>query len=163
MVARMHAAEGASDSEEIVRLVVVVDGIIRSSFHRLHPILEEDGITMGQFQTLHVVSRLEGASVGEVARHLGVSAPAVCASVDELEERGLVRRRRSEQDARTVELSVTSRGRKVEARAWRKVAHVMSETVRGLPKADVVIAVGVFEEIVRRFEAEAVAHATASP
>ncbi len=107
---------------------------------------------MSQFLTLHVVLNLKVASVGDVARRLGVSAPAVSVSVDPLEAAGLVCRRRSTQDARTVALVATPRGRKVEARIWARTAQVMAGTVQGLSDADLATAVNVFEQIARRLE-----------
>ena len=105
---------------------------------------------MGQFWAIHTVSSLQGASVSTVARHLGVSAPTVCANIDQLEDAGLVRRHRSERDRRAVELSLTPRGRKVEARVWSEVAGVMAEAARGLPAADVAASVRVFTAVTRR-------------
>jgi MarR family transcriptional regulator for hemolysin len=79
-----------------------------------------------------------------------VSAPTVCANIDQLEDAGLVRRHRSERDRRAVELSLTPRGRKVEARVWSEIATVMAEAAHGLSEADVAASVRVFTAVTHR-------------
>jgi DNA-binding MarR family transcriptional regulator len=163
MVARTRAAEAEPGPEDVVRLVGVFHDVVRASFHRLRPILEAYGITLGQFLTLHIVSTLGVASVGSVARRQGVSAPAVCVSIDQLERAGLVRRQRSRRDARSVELSTTPRGHRVEARVWSEARRQMTDIVRGLPEADLATAMNVLEQIARRLEPEYDAHPLERP
>jgi DNA-binding MarR family transcriptional regulator len=145
-------------SDVVVRLVDIFHDVVRSSLHRLQPIVLEHGITVGQFLALHVVSSMAVASMSDVADRLGVSAPAVSVTVDQLEEAGLVRRRRAERDARRVELVVTARGRALETRVWGRVRREMAGAVRGLPPSDLATAVRVFEEIARRAGPGPVAH-----
>ena len=158
MVAMAPIVERSSEANDVVQLVDLVHNLLRATLHHLHPTLAKEGITMGQFWAIHLVSSLEAASVSSVARHLGVSAPTVCANIDQLEAAGLVRRHRSERDRRAVELSLTPRGRKVEARVWGEVARVMSEAARGLPGADLAAAVRVFRAVERRLEPHGSAH-----
>jgi len=134
-------------------LVTTVHEVMRSVLRSVHPTLDAEGISMGQFWALHLVSSLRSTSVSAVARHLYVSAPTVCANIDQLEAAGLVTRRRSERDRRAVELTMTPRGRKVEARVWAQVGKVMAEVAGELPPEDVATAARVFRELNRRFEA----------
>lgn len=134
------------------QLVTGVHEAMRSVLHRMHPTLESEGISMGQFWALHLVSSLNSASLSAVARHLAVSAPTVCASVDQLEASGLVTRHRSERDRRAVEILLTAKGRKVEARVWSEIGRTMSDAARGLPREDVATAVRVFHELNRRLD-----------
>jgi len=158
MVAAVSVLERRSDPHAIVRLIDLVHEVLKSSLRQLHPTLAKEGITMGQFWAIHTVSSLEAASVSSVARYLGVSAPTVCSNIDQLEAAGLVRRDRSERDRRSVELSLTARGRKVESRVWSEVARVMREAGRGLPEADLSASVRVFEQVARRLESGAGPH-----
>ncbi|MGD0249460.1 MAG: MarR family winged helix-turn-helix transcriptional regulator [Thermoplasmata archaeon] len=152
MVVTTPPVERAAESNDVVQLVDLVHGVVRSSLHHVHPTLAKEGITMGQFWAIHTVSSLEAASLSTVARYLGVSAPTVCANLDQLEAAGLLRRHRSQRDRRAVELSLTPRGRKVEARVWEEITRVMSKAARGSPPADVAAAVRVFRELGRRLE-----------
>jgi DNA-binding MarR family transcriptional regulator len=138
-----------SDGEQ---LVTSVHEVMRLVLHRLHPVLEDEGISMGQFWSLHLVSALPDASVTDIARHLSVSCPTVSASVDQLEESGLIARRRSTHDRRSVELSLTPKGRRVEARVWAALGGTMAEAAGDLPRADVAVAVRVFQGLSRRLE-----------
>ncbi|HTP54486.1 MAG TPA: MarR family transcriptional regulator [Thermoplasmata archaeon] len=143
-------------------MVDLVHEVMRSSLHRLHPTLAQEGVTMGQFWALHLVSSLEAASVSSVARGLGVSPPTACANVDQLEAAGLVTRERSARDRRAVVLSLTPRGRKVEARVWGQIGRLMSNAARELPPADIATTVRVFRAIQRRLASDATARAGAA-
>jgi MarR family transcriptional regulator, organic hydroperoxide resistance regulator len=152
----MVATAALAPRDEVPRgpeqLVASVHEVMRSVLHRVHPALEAEGISMGQFWALHLVSSLRSASVSTVARHLSVSAPTVCANVDQLEASGLVTRHRSERDHRAVDLSLTPKGRKVESRVWARIGRVMAEAAEDLPPHDVATAVRVFQELSRRLE-----------
>jgi DNA-binding MarR family transcriptional regulator len=154
MISPAPKIETRADSADVPQLIDLVHEVLQGSLRQLHPTLAKEGITMGQFWAIRTVSSLETASLSTVARYLGVSPPAVCASIDELVAAGLVHRQRSERDRRAVELSLTPRGRKVETRVWREIARVMSDAGRGLDAEDVAAAVRVFREVARRLESD---------
>ncbi len=147
MVPSAAILEPAPGSKPILALVDIVHDLFRATLLRVHPALAEEEITMGQFWALHTISTLEAVSLGTVARYLGVSPPTACANIDMLETAGLVRRARSEKDRRTVELSLTPRGRRVEARIWHEIALMMSGAAVKIPERDLLAAVHVFREI----------------
>ncbi len=108
---------------------------------------------MGQFWGLHVVSRFGPTSVRSVADHLLVSAPTACTNLDALVRAGLLERRRSEADRRVVEVALTPRGRRAEARVGRAIARMMDEGTRRIPRHDLEVAGRVFRSLVDRLEA----------
>lgn len=134
------------------QLVDSMHGAMRSVLRRLHPALEAEGITMGQFWALHLISSLGSASVSVVARHLSVSAPTICGKVDQMEAAGLIARHRSERDRRAVELSLTAKGRRTEARIWARLGRMIGEAAEELRPADVATAVRVFRELNARLD-----------
>ncbi len=144
------AASRLDDPREVDDLVVSVHETMRAVLHRLQPALDAEGVSMGQFWALHLVSSLRSASMNTVARHLSLSAPTVCASIDQLEASGLVTRRRSSRDRRAVELDLTARGRRVEARIWGQIGRLMSQAAEDLPADDVAAALRVFRELHHR-------------
>jgi len=158
MISPSAKVEVRPESTEVPQLIDLVHQVLQGSLRRLHPALAKEGITMGQFWAIHTVSSLESASLSTVARYLGVSSPTVCASVDQLEAAGLVRRQRSERDRRAVELSLTPRGRKVETRVWHEIARVAYEAGRDIDAQDAAAAVRVFREVARRIESVAPTH-----
>ena len=140
------------------QLVNNVHELMRSVVHHLQPTLESEGISTGQFWAMHVVSSLQSASVSTVARHLALSAPTVCVNVDQLEAAGLVHRHRSERDHRAVDLSLTAKGRRVEARIWSRIGALMAEAAAGLPPEDITTAIRVFQEVNRRLDPTPISH-----
>lgn len=62
----------------------------------------------------HVIDGM--SSPDELARHLGKSASTLTETVDQLEKRGLVERRRRDDDRRRIDLVVTDRGRETYSR-----------------------------------------------
>jgi len=133
-------------------LVTSVHDVTKSVLRRVHPSLDAEGITMGQFWALHLVSAFRSTSLSAVARHLSVSAPTVCGNIDQLVSAGLVERRRSDRDRRAVELTLTPRGRKVEARIWARMGEVMAQAIADLPPKDVATTARVFRELQQWFE-----------
>jgi DNA-binding MarR family transcriptional regulator len=128
-------------------LVDSVHRTMKSIFYRMTPVLDAEGISMGQFWTLHAVSSFDAAPLGAIARGLGVSSPTLCATVDELESTGFVARKRSEKDRRVVEVSLTAKGRRAEARIWAQVGGLMARASRDVPPKDLETTIRVFRTI----------------
>jgi DNA-binding MarR family transcriptional regulator len=138
-------------------LVDSVHLVMKSMFRSASPALQAEKISMAQFWALHMISSIDAAPLSTVARGLGVSLPTLCAKVDELEAAGLVARQRSRTDRRVVEVSLTPKGRRAEARVWSSFGQQMNSAVDGLPRADVTTAIRVFQSIHRRLESGALA------
>jgi DNA-binding MarR family transcriptional regulator len=69
------------------------------------------GFTRPQAGLLRLISREPGQSQQAVARVLGTPPSRLVALVDDLEQRGLVERRRNPEDRRNYELHLTAAGR----------------------------------------------------
>jgi len=79
-------------------------------------------------QTLVLVDGNPGCGLGEVARDLNVAMTTMSSAVDRLVKKGLVERRRPQDDRRAVELTATAKGRGVVAdqkAAYRKACRAM--------------------------------------
>ena len=72
-----------------------------------------------QASVLDHLDDVEGTSLLELARHMGVTASTMSLMVDRLERGGYVRRNRSKQDGRCVDLRLTAAG--VRIRRQQKV------------------------------------------
>ena len=91
------------------------------TFHRamaevVHPMFDDVGLTNGQFFLLFFIEKMPRPTVGSIADQLGVRMSTVTHLLNDVEERGLVRRERSSEDRRVVRLVVTARGSKLLAR-----------------------------------------------
>jgi DNA-binding MarR family transcriptional regulator len=70
-------------------------------------------VSMAQLHVLATLHEQGGMTVGALAEALSISAPSASAVVDRLVERDMVRRERSEDDRRTVRLSLSDCGRRL--------------------------------------------------
>jgi len=153
MVSASSELHRESKSQDAAELAASVHQTILLLLRHIQPAVQAEGISKGQFWALHVLTSLPTASVSAVAKHLAVTAPAVCVTVDQLEAAGLVTRQRSIKDHRTVEVSLTPKGRRVEARVWTRIGRRIAEVAGDLQPEEVETTVRVFQELNRRLEA----------
>ncbi len=83
-------------------------GVIFADFN--HTLAKLD-LRPGQFAVLVIIDQNPGTSQSSVSAALGIQKANFVATIADLEKRGLVRRRKSETDARTYSLGLTPRGR----------------------------------------------------
>lgn len=102
-----------------------------ANFNRFH----RAGLSATQFMTLNVVSK-EGLTLTELARRLNLSPASLKKTVDSLEERGLVSRRRSVEDARKVDILNTLEGTRLQNTASGEFHRFMAELFRAMPQAE---------------------------
>src|SRR5262245_7144751 len=98
----------------IVFLLSKLGFVARRGFHNA---LAAVALEPRQFGVLNLVAASEGLSQRALTDPLGIPASRVVAIVDELEERGLVERRRNPDDRRAHALYLTAKGRKTLDRA----------------------------------------------
>jgi len=70
---------------------------------------------------LHHRQSTNSTCVNEMAKQLHVKAPSITTAVDELVEKGYVRRVQSKEDRRVVEMELTTKGEAIMKRAHEKV------------------------------------------
>ncbi len=93
--------------------------------------LAELRLRPGHFAVLTLISQNPGASQTSISVALGVQKANFVQTIAELERRGLVARRRSVSDARTYEVELTARGRRILTRAAElQSAHEARVTAR---------------------------------
>ncbi len=98
-------------SHRVTRAVVVaLRRIVRAIDVRSRYLVTRYGVTGPQLMVLKELSSLGPVSVGELTRAVHLSQPTVTGILDRLERRGLIERRRSEQDKRRVHVGLTPRG-----------------------------------------------------
>lgn len=87
----------------------------------IEPIFAEEGITGTQWSSLATILLTDATTCVALAREMGYDKGAMTRVVDQLEERGLVRRSRDETDRRHINLSLTEEGRTIALRCKQKV------------------------------------------
>lgn len=73
-------------------------------------------VPQGQLDTMDVIARLGSCTMVELSAALRIDASTATRAVDRLAETDLVRRQRSQSDARTVLVELTKKGRDLERR-----------------------------------------------
>jgi DNA-binding MarR family transcriptional regulator len=90
-------------------------------------------LSVPQFRSLLFIRSHSGSPLGEVAEHLGLTAPSTSKLVDGLERRALVERRDSSTDRRKVTLAITPEGDELLDRAARATRKSISAAMAALP------------------------------
>lgn len=94
--------------------------------------LEELGLSGRDYTTLAVLADDQPGSQLELARCLGKAPAGLVATVDGLQDRGLVRRERDPRDRRRSVVTLTPAGRRMLARADRLAERVEAEVLADL-------------------------------
>lgn len=102
--------EVLSDYDDVL---VALRRIIRATDLHSKRLSKTTGLTGPQLLILQSIRRSGPIAIGAVARNVNLSQATVTTILDRLEKRGLVRRVRSEQDKRRVNVSLTADGRRV--------------------------------------------------
>lgn len=98
-------------------------------------VLDEFELTPARWRLLMALviqATPEGATIGELAGHLQIKEPTVTATVDRLEQEGLVARTRSTEDRRVVRVRITDHGATTVTTLLPKVAARLSGFVAAL-------------------------------
>ncbi len=141
------AGASASTAEVAARLGPVVVRLSR----RLRPASGE--LSAGHFSTLATLHRHGPQRPSDLARIERLGPPAVARVVSALDERGLVRRRPSPDDARSILVEITPDGASLLEAARRDQARVIRELLADLDEDELALvsaALGPLERIVLR-------------
>jgi DNA-binding MarR family transcriptional regulator len=110
---REERPELDSSGMSVVLRVLNFSGILSE---RLKGILEPAGLLPFEYDVLSALRRSEvsgGMTPTELCRSAQLTSGAMTHRLDRLEERGLVRRKADKQDRRSVQVSLTVRGKKI--------------------------------------------------
>ncbi len=99
-----------------------------ANFNRFH----RAGLSATQFMTLNVVPN-GGLTLTELARRLNLSPASLNKTVDSLEDRGLILRRKSATDARKVDIVSTAKGKRLQNQASAEFHRFMASLFEAMP------------------------------
>jgi DNA-binding MarR family transcriptional regulator len=114
-------------------------GSIRRARGRAVQVAEKEGLSLAQFQLLYAFVEGGGAdqlAVGVLAERAGIAQPTATRILDALERDGIVERRASEEDRRSVIVSLTAAGRRLLNRKRKLVEAKRTEVFESLDTAD---------------------------
>ncbi len=116
-----------------------------NQFHRA-------GLSATQFMVINVIPS-EGITLSELARRLNLSPATLSQTVDSLQDRGFVLRKRSKQDARRFNIFATSEGQKMQNAASGTFHNTMADLFARMNAKDRSALVNGLEQLVQISEA----------
>jgi MarR family transcriptional regulator for hemolysin len=104
----------------------------RASHTRIADALESIGLTPALFGLLNVLGAREGAIQQEIGLAMGIDRSTMVVLIDDLEAKGLARRRPRPADRRAREVAITQKGRKRLEQGRQMATQVEDEVLQGL-------------------------------
>jgi DNA-binding MarR family transcriptional regulator len=98
--------------------------------------LVEHDLTHAQWVPLYKLYRGECTTMAGLSRELQIDPATMTRALDRLETKGLVRRVRSEQDRRVVQLELTNEGRRLAPQVPAVLSAVLNAHLAGFSKAE---------------------------
>jgi MarR family transcriptional regulator, transcriptional regulator for hemolysin len=108
----------------------------RASHTRIAEALESIGLTPALFGLLNVLGAREGAIQQEIGLAMGIDRSTMVVLIDELEAKGLAKRRPSPKDRRAREVAITPKGRQLLEQGRQMATQVEDEVLQGLTAAE---------------------------
>lgn len=100
-----------------------------------------------EYTILTLVCENPGVSPAKLAQALAVTAPNITMWIDKLEQRGLVKREKSETDGRAQQLRVTPKGQQLAAKATARLLEGEREAFAGLTNAEGLILIELLHKV----------------
>ena len=110
--------------------------------------LAQHDVTFSQYQHLRQLWKDDGLAQVELSRRIGIETASSTAVIDQLERRGLIRRRRDAKDRRRIIVTLTAAGRKLEQPLDDCARAVNRRARAGLSKAEVTVLFDTVERII---------------
>ncbi|MBN2320729.1 MAG: MarR family transcriptional regulator [Acidobacteria bacterium] len=101
-------------------------GIAETWNEKTNSWLRENHITLTQFKAIILLSEKENQTLSQLSNGLSRTRCTMTGLVDRLEDKGLVRRKRSSKDRRLVYVSLTDKGRELAVELMDKVVPEIS-------------------------------------
>ncbi|TYB58588.1 MarR family transcriptional regulator [Nonomuraea sp. PA05] len=123
--------------ERVEAIVTRMQSLVKHLSHTKEAALSEVGMQDYEFETLHrLVARGGSATPSELAADLLLSPAGMTGRLDTLERAGLVRRVRSAEDRRRVDVELSAKGKELWTEAMTVRAEVEAAMVSALAPAE---------------------------
>ena len=131
------------------RMIALLPQMLRGFARRESNYLSRGKITIPQLGVLEYLSTRRERPMNELARHLGVTRPAVTGMVDRLIAQGLVNRQGDLSDRRVVRINLTPKGKRVLDNIWSQKRRMIQEVFGQLSPADRTQYLATLEQVVK--------------
>ncbi|MGI5282668.1 MarR family winged helix-turn-helix transcriptional regulator [Nonomuraea polychroma] len=140
--------------EQVEAIVTRIQVLVKHLAHTKEAALREVGMQDFEFETLHrLVARGGSATPSELATDLLLSPAGMTGRLDTLERSDLVRRVRSTEDRRRVDVELTPKGHDLWMDAMTIRAEVEANMVSALTPADQAVLDGLLKKLLVKTEA----------
>lgn len=95
----------------VASALIAIRRIVRAAEFAARDLARTAGLTASQMVVLQIIARQGEPSAGAVAEQASLSQATVTALLDKLEQKGLITRRRDQEDRRRVAVALTPAGR----------------------------------------------------
>jgi DNA-binding MarR family transcriptional regulator len=148
----MREREGASWVDRSESLGYQVNFLARLLATLLQREIEIHGVVPGQFAQLLALYDADGQTPTELCRAVGVEPGTMTKTLQRMERDGLIERRRSPSDGRSVTVHLTERARQLEPVLKEAAARVNAQVTRSLSDRQVLTFMRTLTEIVGEAE-----------
>ncbi len=121
------ASEDTSSANGFEKIVNAATSIAETWNEKTNSWLREKQITFVQFKAIILLNEKENQTLSQLSDGLSRTRCTITGLVDRLEDKGLVRRKRSRKDRRLVYVSLTDKGRELAAELREKVVPEISK------------------------------------
>jgi DNA-binding MarR family transcriptional regulator len=129
----LYNAETWTMDESLGYLLHLVKGRLMAA---MDTELEPLDITWAQWGTLLHIANGRGKTATELSRNLSADTGSMTRMLDRLEQKGLIRRERSSEDRRIVELSLTETGKQLYPQLPPIAVKVLNQHLRGFSRGE---------------------------
>ena len=134
--------------------------LVRRAYKLLLPRAEalfaQGDLSFSHWIALKMIDDGVSSTSAEIARSLCHNTGATTRMIDQLEERGLVRRSRSSTDRRQIDLEITGAGKAAIGAAQPRMADLWNHLLQDFDRKEVTTLVALLTRLVDRFEADLV-------
>lgn len=113
--------------------------------------IQELGLTGSQFDVIATLGDLSGMTCKELGEKTLITKGTLTPVLDRLEAKGLVARRKGEQDARQTYISLTPEGQQVYEATFLKHVDYMNQFFKQMPDADQTQLIALLQKLKRLF------------
>jgi DNA-binding MarR family transcriptional regulator len=144
----LYTSDDYRPEESVGRLI----GLVRAQLMAaLDDELADLGLTGAQLPVLHWICQSQEATAATLCRSIGSDTGSMTRMVDRLEEKGFVRRVRSQADRRVVHLELTAAGKALRPMITPRVVKVLNRHLSGFSREEL----EVLKNLLRRILANA--------
>jgi len=127
---------GTKDEVRALNAYVKLMRASESVSARIHGYLAEAGLTVSQFGVMEALYHLGPLSQGELAKKILKSSGNITMVIDNLENRGLVKRERNQEDRRFYAVQLTAEGRRLIGSIFPRHAAKIVKEMKALTRTE---------------------------